>query len=296
MLSLLAKWMQNSRSAFDPSSRVQRKRSSKNSVRRQRFFCFERLEARELFAALAYDPVAQTAIRNQLLSGVAQIADMGAEGSVAVFGDHATCVFQTPERQTILAAVDNGVSRIIAGAKTGFADFANSSQFNTNTFYLNSLNWLSKGLGNSARIVTDLSSARTWLLSQGFTNVTLRSDWQNGLGNADLLVTWFGNPTIAQQTATNNFLASGHGMFVGYNGWAYSGGTTPKTSGGNALLRQYGISWTDSAAYSFTGTILLGTEAANAVIASAIEAAPASYTTSQQTESSLAIKETFDSV
>jgi len=174
-----------------------------------------------------------------LLNGVAQIADMGAEGSIAVFGDHATSVLESTDRRAVVAAADNGVSRIIAAGKTGFADFANATQFDTTAFYRNSLEWLSKGLGTSARIVTDRSITQTWLVGQGFTKVTLLpSDWQIGLSTADVLVTWFNNPTVAQQTATKSFLDAGHGMFVGYNGWAFSSfGITPKTSGGNALLR-----------------------------------------------------------
>ncbi len=269
----------------------------KNRDHRRRTLRFESLEPRQLLAALAYDPAAQTALRNQLLNGVTQIADQGSEGTVAVFGDHATSVLESTDLKTVVAAADNGVSRIIAASKTGFADFANATQFDTTAFYLNSLNWLSKGLGTSARIVTDKSATQTWLVGQGFTNVTLRSDWQNGLGTADVLVTWFSNPTAAQQTATNNFLAAGKGMFVAYNGWAYSGGVTPKNSGGNALLRQYGLSWTDDTLSStFTGTIVLGTEAGNAVLSAAIEAAPASFSTNQQKESALAIKATFQNV
>lgn len=279
------------------ASTLSGERLYKKMKRQRRWLGIEPLEPRQLLAALAYDLAAQTALRNQLLNGVAQIADQGTEGTVAVFGDHATSVLESTDLKTVVAAADNGVSRIIAAGKTGFADFANATQFDTTAFYLNSLNWLSKGLGTAARIVTDKSVTQTWLVGQGFTNVTLRSDWQNGLGTADVLVTWFGNPTAAQQTATNNFLAAGKGMFVAYNGWAYSGGVTPKNSGGNALLRQYGLSWTDdSISSTFTGTIVLGTEAGNAVLASAIEASPASYSTNQQKESALAIKATFENV
>ena len=64
-------------------------------------------------AALAYDLVAQNSLRNDLLNGVAQIADMGTEGTVAVFGEHATSILESPDRQTVVAAADNGVLDVI---------------------------------------------------------------------------------------------------------------------------------------------------------------------------------------
>jgi GH35 family endo-1,4-beta-xylanase len=243
---------------------------------------------------LAFNPAAQNLLRNQLLTGVSQIADVGQEGTIAVFGNHATSILQDSGK-SVIAAVDNGVGRILAAAKTSYASFSNATEFNTGTFYLNSLNWLSKGLGTAARIVTDISAARTWLNSQGFTNVTLRSDWQNGLGTADVLVTNFGNPTVAQQNATKAFLDSGKGMFVGYNGWAYSDGEA-KTSGGNALLRRYGLSWTEDVAWTYTGAITRSTEYGNAVLSATVELNPANYTVGQKAEAMRAIKDTFESV
>jgi Peptidase M60, enhancin and enhancin-like/N-terminal domain of M60-like peptidases/Cadherin-like domain len=260
----------------------------------------ELLETRQLFAALAYDNAAQTALRDQLLNGVAQIADMGAEGTIAVFGDHATSVLQDSNRDTIVAAVDNGTSRIIAAAKTGFAEFANSTLFNSTSFYLNSLNWLSRGAGTAAVIVTDNAASQTWLVSQGFTNVTFTTNWQTNPsivnGSAHILISRSGTPSAAQQTAATNFLNAGKSLFTGFNGWAFSGNTYSKNASSNALLRPYGLSWTDNTSFAFDGTIIRGTETGNAVLAPAVELSPSIYTANQQIEAAEGTVATFRSV
>ncbi len=260
----------------------------------------ERLEARQLFASLAYDPTAQTAIRDQLLNGVAQIADMGSEGTVAVFGEHALSVLQDSKRDTVVAAMDNGTTRIIAAAKTGFAQFVNPTQFNTSTFYLNSLNWLSRGAGTAAIIVTDNSASRDWLVGQGFANVTLATNWQTNAsivnGTAHVLITSSGNPTAAQQAAATNFLAAGRSLFTGYNGWAYTGNTYAKNAPANAILRPFGLSWTDDTSFTFDGTIVQGSETGNALLAASVELTPSNYSVGQQLEAVEVSRATFDSV
>ena len=176
----------------------------------------EQLEGRALLAALVDDPAAQEALRDELLDGVSSIADMGWEGTVAVFGDDAVGILKDGDHKTVVAAADDGAGRIVAAAKTGFADFANADVADTARFYRNAVNWASHGKGTEARILTDNGSARAWLSSQGYGNIVERSDWENGLGEADLLVAYCFDLTSTQQAAAKAFLAAGGGMFVGY--------------------------------------------------------------------------------
>jgi hypothetical protein len=243
--------------------------------------------------SLAFNPSAQESIRDQLLDGVNRIADQGTEGTIAVFGDDAASVLRDPVYGTVVAAVDDGTSRIVAAARTNYVDFGNANRYDTAKFYHNTLNWLSHGQGTSARIVTDLSSARTWLQNQGYTNVSLRTDWENGLTNADVLVTRLSNASTAQQAALDEFLANGNGLFAGYNGWAYGSGVTPLNSGGNAVLRNWGLSWTDKVAWSFDGTIQKGTAFGNAVLADEILRNSSQYGSAEHVEMATAVVSTF---
>src|SRR5262249_37902582 len=190
------------------------------TMRNRRHLMVENLEDRALPAPLAYDPVAQNALRDTLLAGVSQLTDMGSEGTITVFGDNAVSVVDDSDGKTVIAAADNGTTRVVAAAKTQFVEFANDSTFDTAQFYRNVLGWTSHGIGLQATIVTDKQEAQTWLTSNAYTNVVFRQDWENALDQADVLVTWLGDISPAQQAAATSFLDHGGGMFVGYNGWA----------------------------------------------------------------------------
>lgn len=96
----------------------------------------DRLEDR-IAPALAFDPAAQTALRDTLLNGVGAIGDFGAEGVLAVYGDDAAGILRDDSHNPIVAAVHAGATRAVLAAKYEFATFSNSAVANTEQFYLN---------------------------------------------------------------------------------------------------------------------------------------------------------------
>lgn len=257
----------------------------------------ELLESRLACAGLAHDPALQESIRDALLDGVRRIADMGYEGTVAVFGDQALSVLEDADHKTVVAAGIVGDGRVVAAAQSGFAAFGNASVFDTHTLYENVLEWVSHGKGLAARIVTDIALAAEWLESQGYTSVTVRTDWDTALADADALVTNLSTATTARQEAATAFLAAGGGIFAGFNGWAFRYmAVTPPTSGGNAVLRQAGLSWTDDVSWSFDGTVQRGSPAGNAGFAAALMADIETSATEVQWTAIQSIRATFASV
>jgi hypothetical protein len=234
--------------------------------------------------ALAFDPVAQAALRDTLLNGVAGIGDFGAEGILAVYGNDITGVLRDAEYNPVVAAVDTGTTRAVLAAKYEFVTFGNAAVGDTAQFYGNVMNWLAAGAGTSASVVTDLPAAKTWLNGQGYGNVTLTSSWETALGSADVLVTYLDDPSAAKQTAAINFLAGGGNLFAGANGWS------SPTPGGNTVLRTVGASWSGRYSTSFNGTILRSTSAGNAVMAADVLANTGAYSTAQQIEAAAAIQ------
>lgn len=258
---------------------------------------FERLEGRLVQAAIATDPVPAEVVRDALLSGVERIADMGAEGTVAVFGADAVSVLQDSEQKTIVAAGFLGSGRVVAAAKTAFAEFSNDTVHDTRRFYENVLEWVSQGKGFDARIVTDIAAAESWLTRHGYTSVSLRDDWQASLSDADLLVTNLVAASGEQQQSLGAFLAGGGGIFAGFNGWAFSyASLTPITSGGNAVLREAGLSWTDDVSWAFDGTLIRGLAVNNASSAAGMMNRPGDPSAFERQAALHAVRATFASV
>ena len=257
----------------------------------------ERLESRLIQAAIATDLHPAEAVRDALLAGVERIADMGTEGTVAVFGADAVSVLQDSEQKTIVAAGFLGSGRVVAAAKTGFVEFSNDTIHDTRRFYENVLEWVSQGKGFDARIVTDIASAESWLTSHGYTSVSLRDDWQASLSDADLLVTNLVAASGEQQQSLGAFLAGGGGIFAGYNGWAFSyASLTPITSGGNAVLREAGLSWTDDVSWAFDGMLIRGLAVNNASSAAETMNRPGDPSAFERQASLHAVRATFASV
>ncbi|MCA9260612.1 MAG: M60 family metallopeptidase, partial [Planctomycetales bacterium] len=152
------------------------------------------------------------------------------------------------------------------------AIFANvGDQLDSGRLYRNALAWASGIADQSVRIVTPSAGTRTWLIAQGYTQVTLRSDWQNALGSADVLVTELGRSVSpAQQQAVASFVTAGGGLITGGTGWGYASlGSDLTTLPGNQVLRQAGLAWTDG--FRGSGTQLYSsTELGNATAALAM--------------------------
>lgn len=212
--------------------------------------------------------------RDALLAGVTQIGLVGSPGRVAVFdppgvafGQGGFSVINDSKGQSLVAAATVDAARIVAFGHDGYTDFANAGNtFNTGQLYENSLAWITRTASKSIAIVTPHAGTRTWLLARGYTNVTLRSDWENALTSAAVLVTDLGpGVSTAKQTAVRNFVQRGGGLITGGTGWGYaSGGTDLRTMAGNVLLRDYGLGWADDFIDIVNNGYVRGTELGNA--------------------------------
>ncbi len=194
----------------------------------------------------------QNTARDALLAGVTNIAVVGAPGRVAVFdppgaaaGQGGFAVTRDNEYDVAIAAAFWGGGRIVALPHPGYLDFSShAATSDTARLYTNSIGWAANSGKKNIGIVTNRSEARSWLAAQGYTNVTERHDWENGLTNAGLVVIELAQPTPAQSTALATFVQNGGGLLTGGVGWGYQQvGFDLKTMTGNALLRQAGLAW-----------------------------------------------------
>ena len=233
---------------------------------------FQTLETRRL---MAVDLATVDAARDVILNDVNDITVVGSTGQVAVFdpvgapaGQGAFAVTHDGDNDTEIAAAIWGTGRIVAYPHDGYVNLNDhAATHDTGQLYHNSIQWATNSADNAAsltqRIVTNSSSAETWLTAQGYTNVTHRSDWENGLAEADLLITVLtGNVSTAQQTAVANFVQAGGGLMTGGTGWGIAQSRDLRTLPGNVLLAQAGLGWADG----FTGgtTVHRSTEFGNA--------------------------------
>jgi glucose/arabinose dehydrogenase len=219
-------------------------------------------------------PADAEAARNALLAGVSNIAVSGSPGQIAVFdppgagaGQGAFGVIHDGDYRPMVAAAIWGSGKVVAFGHNGYVNFdAHGGTLDTGQFYRNSVSWTTNSAGLSAAIVTNVSSTRTWLLSQGYTNVTLRSDWQNGLTGANLLIAEIGpGTTTAQQNALRTFVMGGGGLITGGTGWGYQQlGSDLVTMSGNVILREAGLAWASGFRNGTTNATRRSTELANA--------------------------------
>jgi len=215
-----------------------------------------------------------TAARNALLAGVTQIATVGSPGEIAVFdppgagaGQGAFGVIHDGSYRQMVAAAVWGSGKVVAFGHNGYTDFsAAGDSLDTGQFYLNSVAWTTGIAGTSPTIVTNSTGTQTWLQSQGFTNVSVHSNWESFLTGADLLVVELGrNISTAKQTAVSNFVQNGGGLITGGTGWGYKSlGSDLVTMDGNVVLREAGLAWPDGFRSGTTTATNQSTELANA--------------------------------
>ena len=244
-----------------------------------------------------------TIARNALLAGVSQIATVGSPGQIAVFdppaagaGQGAFGVIHDGDFRPMVAAAIWGSGKIVAFGHNGYTNFGTAgNSLDTGQFYLNSVAWTTGIAGNSPTIVTPSTSTRDWLVGQGFTNVSVRSNWESFLAGADLLVAELGpNVSAAKQAAVSNFVQNGGGLITGGTGWGYKQlGNDLVTLDGNEVLREAGIAWADGFRSGTTTATNRSTELANASQALAFAQqlwAGGSGTTAQQEEAGEALQ------
>ncbi len=222
-------------------------------------------------------PAVAEAARDVLLNGVSQIDRVGSPGQIGLFDppgasvDEGTfSIIHDGDYRPIVAGAVWGSGKIVAFGHNGYTDFSNAgNNLDTGQFYKNSLEWLSGTTNQTINIVTDSSGTRSWLLSQGFTNVTQRGDWENVLGAADVLVTELGrNVSTAKQNAVSSFVQNGGGLVTGGTGWGYKQlGADLPTMDGNVILRNAGIVWADGFRDGTTNATNRSSEFGNATTA-----------------------------
>lgn len=224
-------------------------------------------------APLVSESVAQL-VRDQLLAGVSNIGVAGAPGEIAIFDppgagadQGAFSVIHDGNYRSMVAAAFWGSGRVVAFGHNGYTNFGDlGNNLDTGQLYLNSVEWASGDAGLSAAVVTNSASTRTWLLGQGFTNVSLQTNWESQLAMADVLIVELGpNVSAAKQAAVVSFVESGGGLITGGTGWGYKSlGNDLKTLDGNVVLRRAGLAWADGFRSSTTVATVQSTELANA--------------------------------
>jgi hypothetical protein len=212
--------------------------------------------------------------RDALLAGVSQIATVGSPGQIAVFdppgagaGQGAFGVMHDGDYRPMVAAAIWGSGKVVAFGHGGYTNFGGvGNSLDTGQFYLNSVAWTTGITGTTPTIVTPSTSTRDWLVNQGFTNVSVHSNWESFLTGADLLVAELGrNVSAAKQAAVSNFVQNGGGLITGGTGWGYKQlGSDLVTLDGNEILREAGISWADGFRNSTTTATNRSSDLANA--------------------------------
>ena len=248
-------------------------------------------------------PADAEAARNVLLAGVTNIAVVGSPGQIAVFdppgasaGEGAFSVIHDGDYRPMVAAAIWGTGKVVAFGHNGYVNFGGAGgTLDTGQFYLNSVAWTTNSAGLGAAIVTNVTGTRDWLVAQGFTNVSVHSDWQNYLASADLLIAELGpSVTTAQQQAVSTFVQGGGGLITGGTGWGYqSGGTDLVTMSGNVVLREAGLAWASGFRSGTTDATQRSTALANASQALAFAQqlwAGGSGTTAQEEEAGRALQ------
>jgi hypothetical protein len=162
-------------------------------------------------------------------------------------GQGAFAVTRDNEWNTGICAAIWGSGRVVAFPQNGYLNFNDYAETNdTARLYTNCIQWASNSVSNTMPIVTNRDKAATWLTAQGFTNVSLRSDWENGLTGASLLVIELRTISGGEATALRAFIQGGGGLITGGTGWGYKQtGSDLKTLSGNVFLREAGLAWAD---------------------------------------------------
>lgn len=199
-------------------------------------------------------PQDQAASRAALLSGVNAIKTVGAPGSIAVFdpedapaGRGAFAVSRDAQFRVMIGAALWGNGRVVAYPHPGYVSFSDHADSNdTGQLYHNSILWVTQTTGLDAVILTSDSKAYNWLVSQGYTNATLRPDWENVLTGADLVIINMHNLSGFQSEALAAFIQSGGGLITGQAGWIDQNYPDPARANGNVFLHDAGLGWSTS--------------------------------------------------
>ena len=163
------------------------------------------------------------AARNMILNGVSQMQTLGDAGRMSAYGSTAFTITEYPDNASegaFVAAASMGLGRVVAlpDASMVYMDSL-GNQGDMGQFYKNSLQWLTKTTSKNIRIVTSRTGTRNWLASQGYTNVTVSSNYTTALTNADVLVAFLGSSQSQENLdAISSFVKSGKGLLIADHG------------------------------------------------------------------------------
>ncbi len=188
------------------------------------------------------------AARSQILAGVTTIHSGVQPGRLVAYGPEAFAVARYPgdlSEGPMIAAAGWGRGKVIAVPDHQMLNMASYGDTGTTgQFYRNGLAWLTGTTATTIRIVTPTQGTADWLRSQGYTRVTVSSNYATALTNADVLVGWLGsNPSQASLDAIAGFVRGGGGLFLAEYGAGYSWwwGKAETAVPGSRLLREAGI-------------------------------------------------------
>ncbi len=188
------------------------------------------------------------AARTQILAGVTTIHSGVQPGRMVAYGPEAFAVARYPGdvgEGPMIAAAGWGRGRVIAVPDHQMLNMASYGDTGTTgQLYRNGLAWLAGTTATTIRIVTPLQGTADWLRAQGYSQVTVSSNYATALANADVLVGWLGsNPSQASLDAIAGFVRGGGGLFLAEYGAGYSWwwGKAETDVPGSRLLREAGI-------------------------------------------------------
>jgi Ca2+-binding RTX toxin-like protein len=211
----------------------------------------EALESKVLLSAITgIYSVDVEAARDEIAAGVVTIHSAVQPGRMIAYGDRAFSVLDFPGAYDgpMVAGAWWGNGRVVAMSDhQGLEMQLYGDTGTTGRFYRNSIGWLANSKSLDARIVTLNSSDRTWLISQGYTNVVHadQSTLATSLTGAKVLIAgWLGDSENPDMLRTiSDYVQGGGGLFVCEVGYGYDIWFSKPIhqAPANVLLRSAGI-------------------------------------------------------
>lgn len=234
--------------------------------------------------------------REEILRGVSQVAHpiTNYTGHMAVYGPSAFAVGHNGDYRPIMSAATWGKGRVFAFGRTSWNEWNDQTGAgDMDTLYANLILWTTENSAKNLKIVVDHKDTVTWLVNNGYTNVSKYTDWENYLSGADLLVTVIEeNPSPARQDALEQFVTSGGGLIVSGYGKDWSETNTALT---NKLFQACGLGWTPGYTVHGQGAwdLAVATDYANAYKMEEIVANRGMATEAQIAETAQSLNEFF---
>lgn len=196
---------------------------------------------------------AQTADQAILRQGVTEIAAPGVPGPVAVFGPQAFAVIVGRSGKSlaapVVAASRLGQGKIVAFGHPSYLDADALGTADTGVLVQNAVRWLARQ-GQTLRVgVRQRPDLAAYLRAQGIAVDTLDgSHWTDKIKNETVVSCPLADLPPQETAALDRYLRGGGGLLAAELGWGWlqlNPGKTLTQHGGNRLLAQAGLLWTD---------------------------------------------------